>query len=90
MNRGYRWAASGDINAFFGLLLDNMAGLILMVTLLEGFGKTGRDDVTAMPLGLDGPDFRSGKRSPHLSQGYSATRIRIFATSLFFCFGDVF
>ena len=91
MNRGYRWAASGDINAFFGLLLDNMAGLILMVTLLEGFGmprdfvlgrmipgtaigvlvgdllyfymalrlakKTGRDDVTAMPLGLDTPSI---------------------------------
>ncbi len=91
MQRGYKWAATGDLNAFFGLLLDNMAGLILMVTLLEGFGmprefifgrmipgtaigvlvgdllyfylalrlakKTGRDDVTAMPLGLDTPSI---------------------------------
>lgn len=27
----YRWAQKGDINAFFGLMLDNLAGLILMV-----------------------------------------------------------
>ena len=85
----YRWARRGDINAFFGLMLDNIAGLILMVALLKGFGfpvdfavsamipgtalgvligdlaffvlafrlakRTGRDDVTAMPLGLDTP-----------------------------------
>ena len=30
------WAASGDVNAFFGLMLDNVAGLILMVSLLAG------------------------------------------------------
>ncbi|HMP80392.1 MAG TPA: permease, partial [Pirellulaceae bacterium] len=36
MNRTpYRWAASGDINAFFGLMLDNIAGLILALTLLS-------------------------------------------------------
>jgi len=85
----YQWAQPGDVNAFFGLMLDNIAGLILMVTLLTGFGfpadfaisamvpgtalgvlvgdlaffylafrlakKTGRNDVTAMPLGLDTP-----------------------------------
>jgi len=85
----YEWANPGDINAFFGLMLDNIAGLILMVGLLTGFGfpadfavtrmipgtalgvmlgdlaffflafslakKTGRKDVTAMPLGLDTP-----------------------------------
>jgi adenine/guanine/hypoxanthine permease len=86
----YRWAAPGDVNAFFGLMLDNIAGLILMVTLLAtSFGfpadfavshmvpgtaigvfvgdlaffalafhlarKTGRTDITAMPLGLDTP-----------------------------------
>lgn len=80
----------GDINAFFGLMLDNLAGLVLTVTLLAGvFGfpvnfamrymvpgtaigvlvgdllfffmalwlirRTGRRDVTAMPLGLDTP-----------------------------------
>ena len=92
MDRGYRWAASGDVNAYFGLLLDNIAGLVLMVGLLVGgFGipadfvltrmipgtaigvlvgdllyfamalqlakKTGRSDVTAMPLGLDTPSI---------------------------------
>lgn len=34
----YQWARKGDINAFFGLMLDNIAGLILLVTLLAGFG----------------------------------------------------
>ncbi len=87
---GYRWAAPGDVNAFFGLMLDNIAGLILMVSLLAAsFGfpasfaishmvpgtaigvlvgdlaffvmafwlakRTGKCDVTAMPLGLDTP-----------------------------------
>lgn len=86
----YRWAQPGDVNAFFGLMLDNVAGLLLMVGLLSGlFGlpqsfvigsmvpgtalgvlvgdllffwlafrlarRMGRDDVTAMPLGLDTP-----------------------------------
>lgn len=86
----YRWAAVGDINAFFGLMLDNVVNLaILAGILVYGFGfpadlvytrmfpgtalgvmfgdlvytwlafrlakKTGRDDVTAMPLGLDAP-----------------------------------
>ncbi len=92
MNRGYRWASSGDVNAYFGLLLDNIAGLVLMVGLLVGgfnmpadfvlsrmipgtaigvlvgdllyffmalqlAKKTGRQDVTAMPLGLDTPSI---------------------------------
>ncbi len=30
----YRWAARGDINAFFGLMLDNISDMILMATLL--------------------------------------------------------
>jgi adenine/guanine/hypoxanthine permease len=86
----YRWATPGDVNAFFGLSLDNLAGLVLMVSLLgAAFGfptqfalghlvpgtaigvvvgdliftwmafrlarRTGRTDVTAMPLGLDTP-----------------------------------
>ncbi len=86
----YAWARRGDINAFFGLMLDNIGGMILMASLLtEVFGlparfvltrmipgtavgvlfgdlvytamafrlarRTGRDDVTAMPLGLDTP-----------------------------------
>ncbi len=32
----YHWAALGDINAFFGLMLDNIAGLLLLVGLLAG------------------------------------------------------
>jgi adenine/guanine/hypoxanthine permease len=38
MSARYRWAQSGDVNAFFGLMLDNIAGLILIVSLLvQGF-----------------------------------------------------
>lgn len=90
MQGKYRWAALGDVNAFFGLMLDNVAGLILIVSLLHqnfefpvefalrymvpgtAIGvligdlafffiafvlarRTGRSDVTAMPLGLDTP-----------------------------------
>jgi AGZA family xanthine/uracil permease-like MFS transporter len=86
----YRWAAPGDVNAFFGLMLDNVVNLALLAGILVGgFGfpadlvygrmfpgtalgvllgnavytwmafrlarRTGRDDVTAMPLGLDSP-----------------------------------
>ncbi len=87
----YEWATRGDINAFFGLMLDNVAVMVLLVTLLtvgkDDFDKsfvlthmipgtalgvligdlvytlmafrlarrTGRPDVTAMPLGLDTP-----------------------------------
>ena len=86
----YRWATAGDINAFFGLMLDNVVNLaVLAGILVYGFGfpaelvytrmfpgtalgvlvgdlaytwlafrlakKTGRSDVTAMPLGLDSP-----------------------------------
>jgi AGZA family xanthine/uracil permease-like MFS transporter len=86
----YHWAAPGDVNAFFGLMLDNVAGLLLTVSLLAsvfefptGFAlrymvpgtaigvfagdiiffwmalqlarRTGRKDITAMPLGLDTP-----------------------------------
>ena len=89
-NNRYQWAALGDVNAFFGLMLDNIAGLVLAVSLLAlSFGfpedfalsymvpgtaigvffgdimffglafflakRTGRNDVTAMPLGLDTP-----------------------------------
>ena len=84
------WYAPGDVNAFFGLMLDNVADLILTVSLLAlvfefpttfslrymapgtAIGvlvgdllffvmairlarKTGRNDITAMPLGLDTP-----------------------------------
>jgi adenine/guanine/hypoxanthine permease len=87
---GYAWARRGDINAFFGLMLDNIGVMILMATLLvvvfqmprsfvltrmipgTAVGvlvgdliytfmafrlarRTGRSDITAMPLGLDTP-----------------------------------
>lgn len=86
----YRWATPGDVNAFFGLALDNLADLVLAVSLLATVfdypvqfalshfvpgtavgvvvgdllftwmafrlaRRTGRSDVTAMPLGLDTP-----------------------------------
>jgi len=86
----YAWACRGDLNAFFGLMLDNVGNMILMASLLvAGFGfpapfvltrmipgtavgvmagdliytamafrlarRSGRSDVTAMPLGLDTP-----------------------------------
>ena len=86
----YRWATLGDVNAFFGLILDNVVNLAILAGILIGvFGfpadlvygrmfpgtalgvmigdlvytwlafrlarRTGRDDVTAMPLGTDTP-----------------------------------
>jgi AGZA family xanthine/uracil permease-like MFS transporter len=32
----YAWAAWGDVNAFFGLMLDNVAVMVLLVTLISG------------------------------------------------------
>ena len=89
-SKRYKWAAPGDVNAFFGLMLDNIADLLLTVGLLAvvfefptkfALGhmipgtavgvlvgdllffamalklarRTGRNDITAMPLGLDTP-----------------------------------
>jgi AGZA family xanthine/uracil permease-like MFS transporter len=87
----YAWARPGDLNAFFGLTLDNVAVLVLLFSLLtigtDAFRpdfvlsrmvpgtalgvllgdlvytwmafrlarRSGRADVTAMPLGLDTP-----------------------------------
>lgn len=97
----YRWARRGDINAFFGLMLDNVAVMLTLFTLVTSAApiaeqaaagavlftpafvltrmipgtalgvllgdlaytylafrlarRSGRDDVTAMPLGLDTP-----------------------------------
>jgi AGZA family xanthine/uracil permease-like MFS transporter len=96
----YHWARTGDVNAFFGLMLDNVAVMIVLFTTItstvlpelqkEGeyrftpefvlihmipgtalgvllgdlvytwmafrlARRTGRSDVTAMPLGLDTP-----------------------------------
>jgi AGZA family xanthine/uracil permease-like MFS transporter len=35
----YAWAAWGDINAFFGLMLDNVAVMVLFVSLIAGSAK---------------------------------------------------
>jgi AGZA family xanthine/uracil permease-like MFS transporter len=97
----YHWARWGDVNAFFGLMLDNAAVIVLLMTLIASDDpvpakagaadvrftpafvathmvpgtalgvligdlvytimafrlarRTGRSDVTAMPLGLDTP-----------------------------------
>ena len=32
----YRWARWGDVNAFFGLILDNVAVMIVLVVLVTG------------------------------------------------------
>ena len=32
----YAWACRGDVNAFFGLMLDNVGNMILMASLLVG------------------------------------------------------
>jgi AGZA family xanthine/uracil permease-like MFS transporter len=85
-----RWFRAGDANAFFALMFDNVANLVILVAILVGaFGfpkdlvlhrivpgtavgvlvgdliyagmarrlarRTGRSDVTAMPLGLNAP-----------------------------------
>ncbi|HZD49476.1 MAG TPA: hypothetical protein VE178_12105 [Silvibacterium sp.] len=87
---GYRWFRAGDLNAFFALMFDNVANMVILAGILIGafhFPKeivlyhmvpgtamgvllgdliyawmavrlarrTGRDDVTAMPLGLNAP-----------------------------------
>lgn len=115
----YHWAAVGDVNAFFGLMLDNVAGLLLAVGLLSAAfefpadyaathlvpgtaigvfagdflftllafrlaRRTGRNDITAMPLGLDtpstfgmiffvlGPSFQHGLKDLHLTAHQAA------------------
>jgi AGZA family xanthine/uracil permease-like MFS transporter len=34
----YPWLKSGDVNAFFGLMIDNISGMILMTGLLVSYG----------------------------------------------------
>ncbi len=35
LEKKYKWWATGDVNAFFGLMLDNIAGLVLTVAMLS-------------------------------------------------------
>ncbi|MBI1248599.1 permease [bacterium] len=121
----YKWAVAGDVNAFFGLMLDNIADLLLAIGLLAmvfnfptsfaiehmvpgtALGvlvgdliffwmalrlakKSGRNDVTAMPLGLDtpstfgmvffvlGPAFVDAKTKLQLTAGDDVTQAAIY------------
>lgn len=115
----YQWAKSGDINAFFGLMLDNVSVMVLLFSLISSSlpverqekegqiffapafvltrmlpgtalgvllgdlvytvlafrlaRRLGREDVTAMPLGLDTPStfgFAFLVLLPALKEGY--------------------
>lgn len=45
----YRWAGPGDVNAFFGLMLDNIGDMILMaVLLINAFGMPASFVLTRM------------------------------------------
>ena len=44
----YDWLTPGDVNAFFGLMLDNLTGLFLVVILISGFGFPTDFAISAM------------------------------------------
>jgi AGZA family xanthine/uracil permease-like MFS transporter len=104
---GYRWFRVGDLNAFFALMFDNVANLVILAAILVGAfhfpreivlyrmvpgtavgvlvgdliyaamarrlaRRTGRDDVTAMPLGLNAPSV-FGMSFAVLGPAYLAT-----------------
>ena len=104
----YRWFRAGDLNAFFALMFDNVANMVILSSILIGafhFPKevvlyhmvpgtavgvligdliyswmaarlarrTGREDVTAMPLGLNAPSV-FGMSFAVLGPAYLATR----------------
>ncbi len=106
MNR-YRLFRAGDLNAFFALMFDNVANLVILVAILVGAfhfpreivlyrmvpgtavgvlvgdliyagmawrlaRRTGREDVTAMPLGLNAPSV-FGMAFAVLGPAYLAT-----------------
>ena len=122
----YQWAGPGDVNAFFGLMLDNIADLLLAVGLLSAiFGlptnfalrymvpgtaigvlvgdllffwmafslarRTGRNDVTAMPLGLDTPStfgmvfFVLGPAFLHAKENMSVESAAIYTWHVGIC-----
>ena len=45
MAQRYRIFAKGDVNAFFGLMLDNMSDLVIMAAILMGVFKMPREIV---------------------------------------------
>jgi AGZA family xanthine/uracil permease-like MFS transporter len=107
------WFRAGDVNAFFALMFDNVANLVILVAILVGAFKfprdlvlhrivpgtavgvlvgdliyawmarrlasrTGRSDVTAMPLGLNAPSV-FGMSFAVLGPAYLATGDAILA-----------
>lgn len=50
-NHRYQWLTTGDVNAFFGLMLDNLTGLFLVVFLIAGFGFPTDFAISAMVPG---------------------------------------
>jgi adenine/guanine/hypoxanthine permease len=104
---GNRWFRAGDANAFFALMFDNVANLVILTSILVGAfrfpreivlyrmvpgtavgvlvgdliyvamarrlaRRTGRDDVTAMPLGINAPSV-FGMAFAVLGPAYLAT-----------------
>jgi len=41
----YEWAGAGDVNAFFGLMMDNLTGLVILASILTGIFKMPPDVV---------------------------------------------
>lgn len=107
MTGRYRWFRAGDANAFFSLMFDNVANLVILTTVLVGVfhfpkdivlyrmvpgtavgvlvgdliyavmarrlaRRTGRTDVTAMPLGINAPSV-FGMSFAVLGPAYLAT-----------------
>jgi adenine/guanine/hypoxanthine permease len=103
----YRWFRAGDANAFFALMFDNVANLVILTAVLVGVfrfpreivlyrmvpgtavgvlvgdviyavmarrlaRRTGREDVTAMPLGINAPSV-FGMSFAVLGPAYVAT-----------------
>jgi adenine/guanine/hypoxanthine permease len=48
--RRYRWAQWGDLNAFFGLMLDNVTNLVLLTGLLTGVFGYPKDKVYSLMI----------------------------------------
>lgn len=90
-----RWCAPGDLNAFFGLLTDNLTQLVLLVILLGGFGFPADVVVTHLipgtALGVLVGDlaytWMGARLSRRLGRPVTAMPLGIDTPSLFgFCF----
>src|ERR1700758_819960 len=104
----YHWFRAGDLNAFFALMVDNVANMVILSSILVGAfhfprevvlyhmvpgtamgvligdliyawmavrlaRRTGREDVTSMPLGLNAPSV-FGMSFAVIGPAYLATR----------------